>query len=427
MLDRLRAAASLAKPSLRVVGLTYTGLGGMLALALVVSVAVVPVGPALQQVAEPARQAVTSLVQPTSDAVTVFFGGGAPMVHVEGPAAVSSSSRAAAFSDVVSLDVTIEDAPAEPMIADEPVAAVVAPVVTRAPAAEAQTPADETVDETTGVEPIEVSAPHPVQPVVVVLPAPTVVLQMASQEAPKPLPTLVPPETAAQTKARLDVENQAAIDAAKAAQLKAKADADTANNAAIAALKAAATATAVANNAPVAEAATVVAKAIESTDSAVAAPVATTSAVTKAKTSDAPTPAPTVVVTPQSKAAANAANQAAIDAAKAAQAKARVQANAANQAAQAAAAKGAGGPVKAMPTPAAQPTPAAAQPAAQPSAVSAATSAEVAGVTAESLAGANADGADAQGNVSDTDTQAATVLENAPIDQASTLSADSAA
>ena len=61
-------------------------------------------------------------------------------------------------------------------------------------------------------------------------------------------------------------------------------------------------------------------------------------------------------------------------------------------------------------------------------AVSAATSAEVAGVTAESLAGANADGADAQGNVSDTDTQnAATVLENAPIDQASTLSADSAA
>ncbi len=393
MLDRLRAAASLAKPSLRVVGLTYTGLGGMLALALVVSVAVVPVGPALQQVAEPARQAVTSLVQPTSDAVTVFFGGGAPMVHVEGPAAVSSSSRAAAFSDVVSLDVTIEDAPTEPMIADEPVPAIVAPVVTHAPAAEAQTPADETVD----------------------------------QEAPKPLPTLVPPETAAQTKARLDVENQAAIDAAKAAQLKAKADADTANNAAIAALKAAATATAVANNAPVAEAATVVAKAIESTDSAVAAPVATTSAVTKAKTSDAPTPAPTVVVTPQSKAAANAANQAAIDAAKAAQAKARVQANAANQAAQAAAAKGAGGPVKAMPTPAAQPTPAAAQPAAQPSAVSAATSAEVAGVTAENLAGANADGGDAQGNVSDTDTQAATVLENAPIDQASTLSADSAA
>ncbi len=56
VLDRLRAAASLAKPSLRVVGLTYTGLGGMLALALVVSVAVVPVGPALQQVAEPAHE-----------------------------------------------------------------------------------------------------------------------------------------------------------------------------------------------------------------------------------------------------------------------------------------------------------------------------------------------------------------------------------
>src|SRR5260370_922056 len=82
-----------------------------LAQALGLSVAVAPVGPALQRVAEPARQAVTSLVQPTSDAVTVFFGGGAPMVHVEDPTTVSSPSRAAAFSDVVSLDVTIEDAP----------------------------------------------------------------------------------------------------------------------------------------------------------------------------------------------------------------------------------------------------------------------------------------------------------------------------
>jgi hypothetical protein len=81
-----------------------------------------------------------------------------------------------------------------------------------------------------------------------------------------------------------------------------------------------------------------------------------------------------------------------------------------------------------MPTPAAQPTSAAAQPTAPPAVPSAATSTEVAGVTDESLAGPNADGADAQGNVSDTDTQsAATVLENAPINQASTLSEDSAA
>src|SRR5438876_7844035 len=101
VLDRLRTAASLAKPSLRVVGLTYTGLGGMLALTLVVSVAVVPVGPALQQVAEPAREAVTTLVQPTNDAVAVFLGGGTPAVHGEASAPVASPNRAAASSDAV--------------------------------------------------------------------------------------------------------------------------------------------------------------------------------------------------------------------------------------------------------------------------------------------------------------------------------------
>src|SRR6266851_5195939 len=157
LLSRLRASSG---PALRVVGLTYTGLGGMLALALIVSVGVVPVAPALQQVAEPARQAVSNLVQPTSDAVTVFFGG-APAIHVESSATVSLPPVVTAFSDVVSLDVTIEDAPAEPMAVDEPVA-VVATTVTHAPAAEAQSPADEVVDEMVELEPIEVSAPHAV-------------------------------------------------------------------------------------------------------------------------------------------------------------------------------------------------------------------------------------------------------------------------
>src|SRR6266566_1793538 len=161
VLDRLRAAVSSATPSLRVVGLTYTGLGGMLALALIVSVAVVPVGPALQQVAEPARQAVSSFVQPTSDAVTVFFGGGAPAALIEPMAIAASPAVQTGFSVAVTLDVTIDDAPAEPVVVDEPVTAA-RTLVTTAPTVETPSSSDEAVDETTGVEPIEVSAPHPV-------------------------------------------------------------------------------------------------------------------------------------------------------------------------------------------------------------------------------------------------------------------------
>src|SRR6266851_2637089 len=191
LLGRLRATASAAKPGLRVIGLVYTGLGGMLALTLVVSVALVPVGPALQQVAEPARQAVNNLVRPTSDAVTVFFGG-APAIHVDSPTAISSPTVLRGFSEVVSLDVTIEDAPAEPPVADEPIAVAAAPVARQVPSAVAQSPADEAVDEIAELEPIEVSAPHPVATVVVVVPVPTAGMQIASTDPPKALPTPVP-------------------------------------------------------------------------------------------------------------------------------------------------------------------------------------------------------------------------------------------
>lgn len=425
LLSRLRASSG---PALRVVGLTYTGLGGMLALALIVTVSVVPVAPALQQVAEPARQAVSNLVQPTSDAVTVFFGG-APAIHVEGPASVSAPTVVAAFSDVVSLDVTIEDAPAEPMPVDDPVS-VVPSRVTLAPVAEAQSPAEEAVDETVELEPIEVSRPHAVEPVVVVVPAPTAGLQIASHDPPKPLPTPVPTETPAQLKARLDAENQAAIDAAKAAQVRAKAEADAANDAAIAALKAAATATAIAKNAPssgsVADAAAVAAvtAADTTTVSAVATPTTAATAAAKAKSNDSATP----TATAQSKAAANAANQAAIDAAKAAQSKAKAEANAANQAALLAA-KNAKSLAKATPTPMAQPTAAAAQ----PTAASAITPGEVAaaGVTAQSVAASvNGEGADPLGNATgavDSQGDEATLLENVPVDQAATSSEDGTA
>jgi hypothetical protein len=76
-------------------------------------------------------------------------------------------------------------------------------------------------------------APTPTE-VVVALPADRGVLQVANEAPPKPLPTLpIPTETALQIKARTDLENQAAIDAAKAAQVRAKAEADAANQAAI--------------------------------------------------------------------------------------------------------------------------------------------------------------------------------------------------
>src|SRR5712691_5498864 len=148
VLDRLRAMASATIPGLRVIGLAYTGLGGMIAVTLIVSVAVVPVAPALQQVTEPARQAVSSLVQPSTDVVTVFFGG-APAIHLEGPATVSSPTVMTAFTDVVSLDVTVEDAPPEPTTLDEPMP-VMPITVTRAPAAEAQVPSEEVLVEIVG-------------------------------------------------------------------------------------------------------------------------------------------------------------------------------------------------------------------------------------------------------------------------------------
>jgi hypothetical protein len=422
VLSRLRAIAKTAVPGLRVIALVYTGLGGMIALALVVSVALIPVGPVLQQVAEPARQAVSSLVQPTSDAVTVFFGG-VPAVHVDAP--VSSRTRVSTFSDAVSLDVTIDEASVEPTVPEEPVP-VAAPLARVVSPARAAAPADEAVDETAELEPIEVSAPHAVAPIVVVQPAPTAGMRIASHEAPKALPTAVPTETAAQIKTRLDIENQAAIDAAKAAQLRAKAEADAANNAAIAALKAAATATAVANNAPttgnnapVADVATKTGKAPEATVTAVATPVAVATGVPKSKNSDSATP----VATAQSKAAANAANQAAIDAARAAQARAKAEANAANQAAQAArSAKSS--PAKAVPT--AQPTAVQAQPTMLPVAPTSVVANDSTAIGV--VAGIDQGEIDPQATINESDTQTdATLLENVPIDQAATTSDDSAA
>ena len=368
-------------PSLRVIGLAYTGLGGLLALALVVAVALMPVGPVLQQVAEPARQAVATMVQPTSDAVTLFFGGG-PVMHLEPIVGSLSPDRGPAspsFSDAISLDVIIADDSATPVPVAES-APVVSVMASRAYTAEPESAAPEAADELVEIEPVEISAPYVVQ--TIVQPAPAAVLYIASQDLPKALPTLpLPTETALQVKARMDAQNQAAIDAAKATQARAKADADAANDAAIAARKAALTT-------PIAT--------IEPTRSPFSAPSRTASA--------------TPMATPHSKAALDAANQAAIDAARLAQARAKADANAANETALQAA-RSSTGQLKATstPNPSAQPPPPATRPISQPMPpIPAAQSAAL------------AVSADVVEQLVDEAS-----LENAPIDQAATLADDS--
>src|SRR5207253_952499 len=81
-------------PSLRGVALAYTGLGGMLALVVVLAVALTPVAPSIT---EPARQAVTGVVQPAGDALVTLFGGPPP------------ARPAPTFTSTTTLDVVISD------------------------------------------------------------------------------------------------------------------------------------------------------------------------------------------------------------------------------------------------------------------------------------------------------------------------------
>src|SRR4051794_26599802 len=74
--SRLHGLTGSALSSLRVVALTYAGLGGVLALALLVSVAVLPVAPVLQQATEPARQIVSGLTQTNPGGMGSFISGG---------------------------------------------------------------------------------------------------------------------------------------------------------------------------------------------------------------------------------------------------------------------------------------------------------------------------------------------------------------
>lgn len=211
-------------PSLRVVTLVYTGLGGFAALALVLAAALMPRSPMVDQVAEPARQVVASLVvQPTSDLVTGLMSA-PPASLVLVPLATREP-----FVASISLDITIEDVP-EP-IAQPTATRIAAPRVARHVAAPTPVAEEQPLeDELPPPEVIEMPAPVAQQVIVESTPPE---LHTASVEAPKPLPTPVPTLTAAQLKAQQEAQNATTIAANKAAQAQAKAAADSANQAAI--------------------------------------------------------------------------------------------------------------------------------------------------------------------------------------------------
>jgi hypothetical protein len=271
-----------ALPALRVVGMVYIGLGGVAALGLLATVALVPATPVLQQVAEPARQAVANLALPPTDIIVPF--------HLVQP---KPQPTAVPFVSTVTVDITIDDAsPTEDVAVAN--AAPVEPTPVRAVVHEA--PRLEPTVAQNMDEDADASSP-PNETADVMQPAAQPEIVMASVEAPKALPTPEPTLTPQELKARMDASNQAAIDAAKAEKAQAKAAADSANQAAIDALKVAGT-----TNAPsLADAVLVM-----PTPSAVQSKAAAKAAVEQAK-----------IAAAKVKADANAANQAAIDAAKA--------------------------------------------------------------------------------------------------------------
>jgi hypothetical protein len=248
-----------AASSLRVVALTYAGLGGVLALALLVSVSVLPVAPVLQQATEPARQIVGALSQPSPGGMGSFISGG-PGFTWQPPRAVPATVLPAdgiVFGPAATGESATPDRVAEPELEvvpdaedSEPVAEPEAPIhvvpvrayvprvvaVARVELPVAVEPEEDVADEPDPAP--AVSAPMPTE-IVVVQPAEREVLRVASEAPPKALPPVpTPTDTPQQAKARADLQNQAAIDAAKTAQARAKADADDANQTAISARQA---------------------------------------------------------------------------------------------------------------------------------------------------------------------------------------------
>jgi colicin import membrane protein len=286
LLRTVRALASTAVPTLRIVGLVYTGLGGVVALVLVISVAALSSTPILQQVAEPARQAMTSLVQPTGELVTSFIA--APAVRA---AVRPIQPPPAPFAASTTVTITVDDAPmiedTAPATAPEPEDLYATQLVIYLIRSDRAPNDEELVEEV----PVDDVADMPVAEPDLVQPAEQLTLQIATAEEPHVLPAPPPPATPQQIHAQEEAANHAAIEANKAAQALAKEQAAEANHAAIEANKQAAVA---------------------------------------ATMSDANLTLPMSFSAVDAQAAAAAANRAAIDGAKAAAAQARADAQAAN-------------------------------------------------------------------------------------------------
>jgi hypothetical protein len=241
MQKRIRAVGDVVFPSLRVIGMAYTGLIGVAAVALVVSVALLPVTPVLQQAAQPAYVAMGSLVQPATEAVASIIGNRPDRRDPAFPftsAPPVALARAVPPEEVVPADAPdTENDQTEAVEAPAPVRSTrVAVASARPPRAVQVEEPDAVVEDEPAEEPEQAvearnRAPVP-EPIAVLADGP--VQQAADAEPARPLPPVpTPTETALQTRARLDVENQAAIDAAKALLVRLKAEANVANQAAI--------------------------------------------------------------------------------------------------------------------------------------------------------------------------------------------------
>lgn len=280
----LRGLVSTALPSLRVVALVYAGISGIAVLVVVVTAAVTPKAPVLQQVTEPAREAVTTLVQPTTNMVTGIMASPPPPAPT-----VATAPEPPLFVDMTTLDVVIDNpAPTpEPVVVQRPQLRA----VYVAPAAPAVTADEASADDQSVDDAVAEDVPASSNDQVVSAPQDAPALQEAAAEAPKalPTPTVVIPTTPEQVKAQVDAANQAAIDAAKTATATAKAQADVANQAAIDAARQ--------SSAPALS------------DAAITLPTPTLTAKQSAETAR--------LEAEKQKAEADAANQAAIDAARA--------------------------------------------------------------------------------------------------------------
>jgi flagellar hook-length control protein FliK len=322
LIDAGRTHATLPA-TLRVAGLTYAGLGGIAAVSLVLLVAVAPVPSGIQQATEPARQVVSSLVQPAGDAMSVWLGGAT--VRTELPAVaptVTILQPAPLAEQPLDVPIDVEEPTAEPEPEHEPESVVVV-VPTWTPVAAVVEPEDviaEEVEEEASepeitAEPVVV----PAEPALVIASEPPKVLSTV----PPPTPAAVPTEMPVEPKARKVAEEQVAIDKIKAEQAQDRLDAEQA--AADARHAAEAEALAARSRVDGNEAAIAASR----THSAVPTPVIETPAT--------PTTATGSLSATQRKAEADAANQAAIDRAKAEKAQAKLAADAANEAAIAAA------------------------------------------------------------------------------------------